>query len=65
MNAHMLLMIKVELVIGKLSRLLVKGALVTIEERKNFTVSTPVDDKSAKTVKAATITVLAPFKVLC
>jgi IS30 family transposase len=39
------------------------GALVTIVERNtSFTVSTRVDDKSAKTVTAATIALLAPFK---
>jgi IS30 family transposase len=39
------------------------GALVTIVERKtSSTVSTRVDDKSAKIVTAATIDWLAPFK---
>jgi IS30 family transposase len=39
------------------------GALVTIVGRKtSFTVSTRVDDKSARTVTAATIAWLAPFK---
>ena len=39
------------------------GALVTIVERKtSFTVSTRVNYKSAKTVTAATIAFLAPFK---
>jgi IS30 family transposase len=39
------------------------GALARIVERKNsFTVSTRVDDKSAKTVTAATIALLTPFK---
>jgi IS30 family transposase len=37
--------------------------VVTIVERKtSFTVSTRVDDKSAKTVTAATIALLNPFK---
>lgn len=41
------------------------GSLVTIVERKiSFTVSTRVDDKSAKTVTAATIALLQPLKVL-
>ena len=41
----------------------VKSSLLTIVERKtSFTVSTRVDDKSAKTVTAATIALLAPFK---
>ena len=49
----------IDLVIGKGH----SGALVTIVERKtSFTVSTRVDDKSAKTVTAATIALLAPFK---
>jgi IS30 family transposase len=39
------------------------GARVTIVARKtSFTVSTRVDDKSAKTVTAATIALLTPFK---
>jgi len=43
---------EIDLVIGKEY----SGALVTIVERKtSFTVSTRVDDKSAKTVTAATI----------
>ncbi|WP_166426226.1 IS30 family transposase [Paraglaciecola sp. 20A4] len=50
---------EIDLVIGKGH----SGALITIVERKtSFTVSTRVDDKSAKTVTAATITLLAPFK---
>jgi IS30 family transposase len=50
---------EIDLVIGKGH----SGALVTIVERKtSFTVSTRVDDKSAKTVTAATIALLAPFK---
>jgi IS30 family transposase len=50
---------KIDLVIGKGH----SGALVTIVKRKtSFTVSTHVDDKSAKTVTAATIVLLAPFK---
>ena len=50
---------EIDLVIGKGH----SGALVTIVERKSsFTVSTRVDDKSAKTVTAATIDWLAPFK---
>lgn len=41
------------------------GALVTIIERKtSFTVSMLVDDKSAKIVTAATITLLQPFETL-
>jgi IS30 family transposase len=37
--------------------------LITILERKtSFTVSTRVDDKLAKTVTTATISLLAPFK---
>ena len=39
--------------------------MVTLVERKtSFTVSTRVDDKSAKTVTAATITLLKPFKAV-
>ena len=50
---------EIDLVIGKGH----SGALVTIVERKtSFTVSTRVDDKSAKTVTAATIALLKPFK---
>jgi IS30 family transposase len=50
---------EIDLVIGKGH----SGALVTIVERNtSFTVSTRVDDKSAKTVTAATIGLLAPFK---
>ncbi|AGH46948.1 integrase catalytic subunit [Paraglaciecola psychrophila 170] len=50
---------EIDLVIGKGH----SGALVTIVERKtSFTVSRRVDDKSAKTVTAATIASLAPFK---
>jgi IS30 family transposase len=50
---------EIDLVIGKGH----SGALVTIVERKtSFTVSTRVDDKSAKTVTAATIALLTPFK---
>jgi IS30 family transposase len=50
---------EIDLVIGKGH----SGALVTIVERNtSFTVSTRVDDKSAKTVTAATIALLAPFK---
>jgi IS30 family transposase len=50
---------EIDLIIGKGH----SGALVTIVERKtSFTVSTRVDDKSAKTVTAATIALLAPFK---
>jgi len=50
---------EIDLVIGKGH----SGALVTIVERKtSFTVSTQIDDKSAKTVTAATIALLAPFK---
>lgn len=50
---------EIDLVIGKGH----SGALVTIVERKtSFTVSTRVDDKSAKAVTAATIALLAPFK---
>jgi IS30 family transposase len=50
---------EIDLVIGKGH----SGAGVTIVERKtSFTVSTRVDDKSAKTVTAATIALLAPFK---
>jgi IS30 family transposase len=49
---------EIDLVIGKGH----SGALVTIVERKtSFTVSTRVDDKSAKTVTAATIALLQPF----
>jgi IS30 family transposase len=63
MSAQMLLTIKVEWVIGKLTWLFAKGALVTIVERKTrFTVLTRVDDKSAQTVPAAAIALLAPFK---
>ncbi len=50
---------EIDLVIGKGH----SGALVTIVERKtSFTVSTRVNDKSAKTVTAATIALLQPFK---
>ncbi len=50
---------EIDLVIGKGH----SGAMVTIVERKtSFTVSTRVDDKSAKTVTAATIALLKPFK---
>lgn len=50
---------EIDLVIGKGH----SGALVTIVERKtSFTVSRRVDDKSAKTVTAATIALLKPFK---
>jgi len=50
---------EIDLVIGKGH----SGALVTIVERQtSFTVSTRVDDKSAKTVTAATIALLKPFK---
>jgi IS30 family transposase len=50
---------EIDLVIGKGH----SGAMVTIVERKtSFTVSTRIDDKSAKTVTAATIASLAPFK---
>jgi IS30 family transposase len=50
---------EIDLVIGKGH----SGAMVTIVERKtSFTVSTRIDDKSAKTVTAATIALLAPFK---
>jgi IS30 family transposase len=50
---------EIDLVIGKGH----SGALVTIVEREtSFTVSTRVDDKSAKTVTATTIALLASFK---
>lgn len=50
---------EIDLVIGKGH----SGALVTIVERKtSFTVSTRINDKSASTVTAATIALLAPFK---
>ena len=50
---------EIDLVIGKGH----SGALVTIVERKTrFTVSKRVNDKSAKTVTAATIALLKPFK---
>lgn len=50
---------EIDLVIGKGH----SGALVTIVERKtSFTLSTRVDDKSAKTVTAATIDLLKPFE---
>ncbi len=50
---------EIDLVIGKGN----SGALVTIVERKtSFTVSKRVFDKSAQTVTAATIELLAPFK---
>ncbi|AGH42391.1 integrase catalytic subunit [Paraglaciecola psychrophila 170] len=58
--------IYVEEVIGKLTWPFGKGhsgALVTIVERNtSFTVSTCLDDKSAKKDTAATIALLAPFK---
>jgi len=50
---------EIDLVIGKGH----SGALVTIVERAtSFTVSTRINDKSAKTVTAATIALLEPFK---
>jgi IS30 family transposase len=50
---------EIDLVIGKGH----SGALVTIVERKtSFTVSMRVDDKSARSVTAATIELLSPFK---
>jgi IS30 family transposase len=50
---------EIDLVIGKGH----SGALVTIVERKtSFTVSMRVDDKSARSVTAATIALLSPFK---
>ncbi|WP_435236853.1 IS30 family transposase [Psychromonas sp. PT13] len=50
---------EIDLVIGKGH----SGALVTIVERKtSFTVSIRVDDKSAKSVTAATIALLQPYK---
>jgi IS30 family transposase len=50
---------EIDLVIGKGH----SGALVTIVDRKtSFTVSMRVDDKSAKSVTAATIALLQPFK---
>ncbi len=51
---------EINLVIGKGH----SGALVAIVERKtSFTVSTRVDDKSAKTVTAATIALLKSFEI--
>ena len=50
---------EIDLVIGKGHR----GGLVTIVERKtSFTVSARINDKTAETVTAATIALLAPFK---
>jgi len=50
---------EIDLVIGKGH----SGALVTIVERKtSFTLTTRVDDKSAKIVTAATIALLKPFE---
>ena len=50
---------EIDLVIGKGH----SGALVTIVERAtSFTVSKRINDKSAKTVTAATIALLSPFK---
>ena len=50
---------EIDLVIGKGH----SGALVTIVERAtSFTVSTRISDKSARTVTAATIALLAPYK---
>jgi len=50
---------EIDLVIGKGH----SGALVTIVERvTSFTVSRRINDKSAKTVTAATIALLAPYK---
>ena len=50
---------EIDLVIGKGH----SGALLTIVERKtSFTVSTRINDKSASTVTAATITLLKPFR---
>ena len=50
---------EIDLVIGKGH----SGALVTIVERKSsFTVSKQINDKSAKTVTAATIDLLKPYK---
>jgi IS30 family transposase len=52
---------EIDLVIGKGH----SGALVTIVERAtSFTVSMRINDKSAKTVTAATIALLVPFKDL-
>jgi hypothetical protein len=36
-----------------------------VERKTSFTVSTRVDDKSTKTVTAATIALLAPLKMQC
>jgi IS30 family transposase len=50
---------EIDLVIGKGH----SGALVTIIEHKtSFTVSTRVNDKSAETVTAATISLLKPYQ---
>ncbi len=50
---------EIDLVIGKGHG----GALVTIVERKtSFTVSMRVDDKSARSMTATTISLLQPFK---
>jgi IS30 family transposase len=50
---------EIDLVIGKGH----SGALVTIVERQtSFTVSARIDDKSAKTVTAATIALLKPYE---
>jgi len=50
---------EIDLVIGKGHR----GALVTLVERAtSFTLSTRINDKSAKTVTAATLALLEPFK---
>ena len=50
---------EIDLVIGKGH----SGALVTIVEREtSFTVSTRINDKSAKTVTAATLTLLKPYQ---
>ncbi|MCF6345841.1 MAG: IS30 family transposase, partial [Thiomicrorhabdus sp.] len=52
---------EIDLVIGKGH----SGALVTIVEREtSFTVSMRINDKSAKTVTAATIALLEPYKDL-
>ena len=50
---------EIDLVIGKGH----SAALVTIVERKtSFTVSTRINDKSAKTVTAATLALLKPYQ---
>ncbi|MFT6928487.1 MAG: IS30 family transposase [Psychromonas sp.] len=63
MNGRKLLKIKLDRVILKLIWSLARDTVVTIVKRKtSFTVSTRINNKSAKTVTAATMALLALFK---